>query len=250
MSIIDLSGKVALITGSGRGIGRAVAERLAEQGASIVINGRSDPAALQDVAATIAKCHNVKTLPLVADVAESGQVAAMMQNIFKTFGRLDILVNNAGVLRDGLIGMIRETDLQETIRTNLIGTLNCIQSGARLMGRTGGSIVNLTSIIGVRGNAGQLVYGASKGGVITATLSAAKELAAKGIRVNAVAPGYIDTDMIRSIAPEVHQQRLDSIALGRIGTPEDVADVVLFLASAQSRYVTGQTIGVDGGMLI
>jgi 3-oxoacyl-[acyl-carrier protein] reductase len=246
---IDLGGKVALVTGASRGIGRAIAERLASAGATIVVNGRSTEGAEQ-AAAEIGEKFDVKTLPVAADVADSAAVSAMMQAVFKGCGRLDILVNNAGVLRDGLIGMIRAADLDETIATNLKGTLNCIQAGARLIQRTGGSIVNISSIIGVRGNAGQLVYSASKGAVIAATLAAAKELAPKQIRVNAIAPGYIDTDMIRAIPPETHQQRLDSIAMGRIGTPEDVADVALFLASDLSRYVTGQVIGVDGGMLV
>ena len=246
---IDLSGKVALVTGASRGIGRAIAERLASAGATIVVNGRGAEGAEQ-AAAEIAEKFGVETLPVAADVADPAAVSAMMQAVFKGFGRLDVLVNNAGVLRDGLIGMIRTADLDETIGTNLKGTLNCIQAGARLIQRTGGSIVNIASIIGVRGNAGQLVYSASKGAVIAATLAAAKELAPKQIRVNAIAPGYIDTDMIRAIPPETHQQRLDSIAMGRIGTPEDVADVALFLASDLSRYVTGQVIGVDGGMLV
>ena len=246
---IDLSGKVALVTGASRGIGRAIAERLASAGATIVVNGRSGGNA-EAAAAEISERFGVRTVPIAADVADSAAVSAMMQAVFKGCGRLDVLVNNAGVLRDGLIGMIRSADVEETIGTNLKGTLNCIQAGARLIQRTGGTIVNIASIIGVRGNAGQLVYSASKGAVIAATLAAAKELAPKQIRVNAIAPGYIDTDMIRAIPPETHQQRLDSIAMGRIGTPEDVADVALFLASDLSRYVTGQVIGVDGGMLV
>lgn len=246
---IDLSGKVALVTGAGRGIGRAIADRLASAGATIVVNGRSAETAAR-AAAEIGARFGTPAVPIAADVADAAAVSAMMQAVFKECRRLDVLVNNAGVLRDGLIGMIRAADLEETIGTNLKGTLNCIQSGARLMQRTGGSIVNISSIIGVRGNAGQLVYSASKGAVIAATLAAAKELAAKQIRVNAIAPGYIDTDMIRAIPPETHQQRLDSIAMGRIGTPGDVAGVALFLASDLSRYVTGQVIGVDGGMLV
>jgi 3-oxoacyl-[acyl-carrier protein] reductase len=246
---IDLSGKVALVTGASRGIGRAIAERLASAGATIVVNGRSGESAEQ-AAAEIGEKFGIETLAVAADVADAAAVSAMMQAVFKGRGRLDVLVNNAGVLRDGLIGMIRSADLEETIGTNLKGTLNCIQAGARLIQRTGGSIVNISSIMGVRGNAGQLVYSASKGAVIAATLAAAKELAPKQIRVNAIAPGYIDTDMVRALPPETHRQRLDSIAMGRIGTPGDVADVALFLASDLSRYVTGQVIGVDGGMLV
>jgi len=250
MISIDLSGRVALVTGSSRGIGRAVAEILAQAGATIILNGRSDTDRLSAAATEIGSRYGVDTAAIAADVANADEVAAMVQTIFKSFGRLDVLVNNAGILKDGLIGMIRSDDLNSTIAINTIGTLNCIQSGARLMQRNGGSIINMSSIIGVRGNAGQLVYSASKGAVIAATLAAAKELAPRGIRVNAIAPGYIDTDMIRSIPPEIHQQRLDSIAAARIGTPQDVAETALFLASDLSRYVTGQVIGVDGGMLV
>lgn len=251
MSSLDLSSKVALITGSSRGIGLAIAKRFAEQGAAIVLNGRKETDDLNTLANELKRAHGVETLVAGADVGQAAEVNAMMSKVFKAFKRLDVLVNNAGVLRDGLIGMNREDDIAQTISTNTIGTINCIQGGARLMQRAGGgSIINMTSIIGVRGNSGQLVYGASKGAVVTATLSAAKELATKAIRVNAIAPGYIDTDMIRDIPPDVHQERLESIAMKRIGRPEDVADVALFLASDLSAYVTGQVIGVDGGMLI
>jgi len=251
MSQLDLSGKVALVTGSSRGIGLAVATVFAEHGASVIVNGRRLGENLETIAQRLAQKRGAKCSAIAADVAEGGQVSALMQAIFKTHGRLDILVNNAGILRDGLIGMIREIDIRETLGVNVAGTINCIQAGARLMQRSGGgSIVNLTSIIGVRGNKGQLVYGASKGAIITATLSAAKELAPKGIRVNAIAPGFVATDMIKSVPSETHARLLASIGMERIGTPEDIADVALFLASNLSRYVTGQVIGVDGGMLL
>jgi 3-oxoacyl-[acyl-carrier protein] reductase len=251
MTPIDLSNKVALVTGSSRGIGRAIAEEMARAGAAIVVNGRSESADLTALAERLGRAHGVKAKALACNVADGKQVSAMMSAVFKEFGRLDVLVNNAGILRDGLIGMIREQDIAETIGINTVGVINCIQAGARLIQRAGGgSIINVTSIIGVRGNKGQLVYGASKGAVITATLSAAKELAAKNIRVNAIAPGYIDTDMIRAIPPAQHEERLASIAMGRIGRAEDIAGAALFLASDLSTYVTGQVIGVDGGMLI
>ncbi len=251
VSTLDLSGKVALVTGSSRGIGKAIATRLAEHGAAVVVNGRADSAELRALADELAEKHKVRCEVVPADVGDAAQVSAMMQTVFKAFGRLDVLVNNAGILRDGLIGMIRETDIRETLGVNVAGTIHCMQAGTRLLQRAGGgSIVNLTSIIGVRGNRGQLVYGASKGAVITATLSAAKELAPKGIRVNAIAPGFIDTDMIRSVPPETHARLLSGIGMGRIGTPEEVADVALFLAGDLSRYVTGQVIGVDGGMIV
>lgn len=248
---VNLTGRVALVTGAGRGIGRAIAERLAAAGADVVVNGSRSSEHLDAVAHHLRNAHGVRSLALPADVASASAVAAMMQATFKEFGRLDILVNNAGVMKDGLIGMIREADLNETIGTNTIGTLNCIQSGARLMQRGGGgSIINVSSIMGMRGNAGQLVYSASKGAVITATYSAAKELATKGIRVNAIAPGFIDTDLTKNLAPSVRDERVANIAMRRVGTPENVADAALFLASDLSSYVTGQVIGVDGGMLV
>jgi 3-oxoacyl-[acyl-carrier protein] reductase len=251
VSALNLSGKVALVTGSSRGIGKAIATRLAEHGAAVVLNGRSVSEALQSLEQTLQTQHGAKCQAVAADIAESAQVSAMFQTVFKSFGRLDVLVNNAGILQDGLIGMIRDEQIRQTFAINVSGTLACIQMGARLLQRSGGgSIINMTSIIGLRGNRGQLVYGASKGAVITATLSAAKELAPRGIRVNAIAPGYIDTDMIRSVPAERHQALLADIGMGRIGTPDDIADVALFLASPLSRYVTGQIIGVDGGLVV
>jgi len=175
----------------------------------------------------------------------------LVRSAYSEFRRLDIMVNNAGVLRDSLIGMIGSDDIDETLRINLRSVITGTQAASRLMLRNkSGSIVNIASIIGRFGNKGQLVYGASKAGVIGATYSAAKELAPSGIRVNAIAPGFIDTDMVRSINEDVFAERIRSIAMGRIGSPEDIADAALFFASDLSRYVTGQVLGVDGGMLI
>jgi 3-oxoacyl-[acyl-carrier protein] reductase len=250
MQVIDLRGKVALVTGSSRGIGLAIAQALAGAGADVIVNGRQETDALRASSTGLAQRYGVRSTAMAANVADSAEVGKLMQQVFKEHGRLDVLVNNAGILRDGLIGMIRASDMEETLNINLLGTLNCMQSGARLMARTGGSMINITSIIGVRGNSGQLAYSASKGGVIAATYSAAKELAVKGVRVNAIAPGYIDTDMIKAIPPAVHAERLQSIAMRRIGTAQDIAGCALFLASDLATYVTGQVIGVDGGMLI
>lgn len=250
-AMIDLTGQVALVTGSSRGIGRAVAEALAAAGSDVVLNGQKRLEELRDLAATLAHAHGVRCEAIAADVSASEEVGAMFQQVFKTFRRLDTLVNNAGIMRDALIGMIRQEDLAATLGVNTIGTLNCIQAGARLLQRSGGgSIINISSIIGVRGNAGELVYAASKGAVLAATLAAAKELASKGIRVNAITPGYIDTDMTRSIPQEIQRLRLSGIAMGRAGAPADVAGAALFLASPLSSYVTGAVIAVDGGMTI
>jgi 3-oxoacyl-[acyl-carrier protein] reductase len=206
---------------------------------------------LRELATAIAQTHGVRCEAIAADISDIEQVNALFQQTFKVFRRLNTLVNNAGVFRQGLIGMIPQEDVTATIGVNTIGTLNCIQVGARLLQRSGGgSIINVASIIGVRGNTGQLVYGASKGAIVAATLAAGKELASKQIRVNAIAPGYIDTEMMRSMPEKIHRETLSSIAMGRIGTPADVAGVALFLASPLSRYVTGAVIGVDGGMLI
>ncbi len=249
--IIDLSGQVALVTGSSRGIGLSIAEKFAGAGADVVINSRHASDKLEKLALDIAKRHKVRCIAIAADVGNAQEVNALFQDIFKHFKKLDVLVNNAGVLKDSLIGMIRQEDISQTFSVNVTGTLNAIQTGTRLLQRSkNGCIINIASIIGTRGNSGQLVYGASKGAIISATLSAAKELAAKQIRVNAIAPGYIETDMIKHIPLETHKERLASIGMGRIGTPEDIANVALFLASPLASYVTGTVIGVDGGMLI
>ena len=251
MSGLDLSDRVAIVTGSSRGIGWAIARRLAENGASVILNGVRDEAGLKARAEELADTCKVGVKPVLADVAQDAGAAALVKAAHSGFRRLDIMVNNAGVLRDGLIGMIHGDDIDATLRINLRGVIAGIQAAARLMVRgKSGSIINISSIIGRFGNKGQLVYGASKAGVIGATRSAAKELAPSGIRVNAIAPGYIDTDMIRSIPADIHQERMDSIAMNRIGAPGDIADAALFLASDLSSYVTGQVLGVDGGMLI
>ncbi len=250
MDPLDLTGKVALVTGASRGIGRAVALALARQGADLLLNSRYGGAALDEVAET-ARALGRRCVTQAGDVADATTVASAAQLAFREFGRLDVLVNNAGVLKDALIGMIQVHDARAMLETNVLGPILMTQAVARLMQRSGGgSIINLASIIGTHGNKGQLAYGASKGAVVAATLSAAKELAVHQIRVNAIAPGFIDTDMTRSLPAAVQQERLQSIGMGRVGSADEVADVALFLASDLSRYVTGQVIGVDGGMLI
>jgi 3-oxoacyl-[acyl-carrier protein] reductase len=248
---IDLAGRVALVTGSTRGIGRVTAELFLDAGSTVVFHGR---AATDETAALIAHLnarHPGRVSACYGDVGARATVEAVGAHIRGIGGRLDILVNNAGILRDALVGMIPGRDVDDVIDTNVIGVLRMTQLAARFMTRQKrGSIINLSSIIGRFGNPGQLVYGASKAAVIGATTSAAKELAPKGVRVNAVAPGLIDTDMISAIPPTGRQRLEGAIGMARIGTADDVAKVILFLASDLSAYVTGQVIGVDGGLIL
>lgn len=252
MSIpISLEGKVAVVTGASRGIGLACVHRLAAAGATVVMLGR-DEASLQAAADEVRiTLPNAQLQPLVCDVADPASVRDAFQAIFKANKKLHVLVANAGVLDDALIGMVTPAQIERTFGVNTSGVLFCAQYASRLMARSGGgSIINMTSIMGLRGNVGQAVYAGSKAAVVGITLSLAKELAPQKIRVNAVAPGFIDTDMARSISDEKRAERVGAIAMGRAGSAEEVADVVLFLASDLAGYVTGQVIGVDGGMAI
>lgn len=245
-----LSGKKVLITGAGRGIGKAIAHLFAEHGAEIFLNGRDETAIAQLRDELVATYSAIVHLA-VFDVADAESVKQGFRTLFAQTKSLDVLVNNAGILDDALIGMVSQAQIQQTFSANTFSVLYCSQYAARMMQRNKqGSIINMASIIGRVGNAGQAVYGGSKAAVIGITQSLAKELATQNIRVNAIAPGFIDTDMARSLPDDKFQQRLDSIAMGRIGSPEEVAKVALFLASDLSSYVTGQVIGVDGGMLI
>jgi 3-oxoacyl-[acyl-carrier protein] reductase len=247
-----LEGKVAFVTGSTRGMGWATARLFARHGAKVVLNGHRDRALLDARVAELNAAHGDGTASgCFFDVADAKAVAEGYQAIFRRHGRLDVLVNNAGMLDDALIGMIREPSIERTFAVNTWGVLHNLQAAARLMQRGGGgSIVNVASIMGQRGCEGQAVYAASKAALLGMTLSAAKELAPKGVRVNAVAPGYIQTDFIKDVPPAIHAERVASLKMGRVGAPEDVAKVHLFLASDLAGYVTGQVIGVDGGMVI
>jgi len=249
MTAIDLSGRVAIVTGASRGIGRAAAESLLKAGCTLVLNARASNEASASFA-ELDEAHPGRVAAVYGSVADSATASALVQAAMK-HKRLDILVNNAGILRDRLIGMISDAEIEELFDVNVIGLIKITQLAARLMmRRKSGSIVNVSSIVGRRGNSGQTVYSATKSAVIGATFSAAKELAPLNIRVNAVAPGLIQTSMIESI-PEDKRKSLEShIAMGRVGSPQDVANTILFLASDLSTYVTGQVIGVDGGLIV
>lgn len=248
---LSLAGRVAVVTGASRGIGAAIAYAFAAHGANLILSGLSNRAALDGLRGELVQRHGVEVDLVIGDAADPATSTAMSKLAFSKYRQLDVWVNNAGVLIDGLIGMVPDNDIQATLGTNLAGVLHGTQAAARLMQRAkSGSIINISSIIGRFGNTGQLVYGASKAGVIGATMSAAKELAPSNIRVNAIAPGFIDTDMVRQLPETKFQERLQSVRMGRIGTPQDIAKTALFLASDLSAYVTGQTIGVDGGMII
>lgn len=247
----ELDTRVALVTGSTRGIGWAIARELAAQGATVVLHGRQDLGAVEVRAKELADEFGVEALPLAFDVADAAAVRAGARAVFDRFKRLDVLVANAGILGDALVGMISDEVIDRTIAVNLTGTLHLVQAAAKLMGRRrSGSIVLVSSIVGRVGNVGQLVYAASKAGVIGAGLAAAKELGPQGIRVNVIAPGVIDTDMIRHLPDDVLRDRLGGVALGRLGRAEEVASVVGFLASDRSSYVNGQVLGVDGAMVL
>lgn len=246
-----LKNKVALITGAARGIGLATARAFAEQGAHVFMTGRSLGTLNDARAQLIAAVPGAQVSALALDVTNPDSVRDAFQVLFKLTKKLDILVANAGVLDDALIGMVTTPQIEHTFSTNTFGVLYCAQYASRLMGRNKcGSIINMTSIMGTNGNIGQAVYAGSKAAVIGITKSLSKELAPLNIRVNAIAPGVIDTDMVADLAPEKYAERIASIKMGRSGRPEEVADVALFLASDLSTYVTGQVIGVDGGMLV
>lgn len=245
-----LSGKTVLVTGAGRGIGRAIAERFAAEGATLFLAVRHLEQG-QALAAELQATHQITCHAFYCDVADAGAVKTLFRELFSHSKTLDVLVNNAGVLEEGLLGMVTQAQLERTFAANSHSVLYCSQYAARMMQRAGGgSIINLTSLMGCVGAAGLSVYAGSKAAVIGITQSLAKELAAQQIRVNAIAPGFIDTDMTRTLPDDKYQQRLASIAMGRSGAADEVANVALFLASGLSSYVTGQVIGVDGGMLI
>lgn len=245
-----LDGKVALVTGASRGIGRAVALELAQQGAKIVINYAGNAAAAQEVKALVEKAGS-QALVVQADVADAAAVDGMIAQAMEAFGRIDILVNNAGITRDGLLMRMKETDWDAVMNTNLKGVFLCTKAASRIMMKQKhGKIINMTSVVGVMGNAGQANYAAAKAGVIGFTKSMARELASRSITVNAVAPGFITTDMTAVLSDQMKDELTGQIPLNRLGMPEEVAKAVSFLASSAADYITGQTLHVDGGMVM
>lgn len=243
-----LKGKIALVTGASRGIGKEIARTLAAAGADVVVNYAGNEAKAEEVVASI-QSQGRRSFAVQADVSVFEEVQAMVRRVVKEFGRLDILVNNAGIARDNLLMRMKEDEWDAVVNTNLKGSFNGIKAASRpMMKQRSGRIINLSSVVGVLGNAGQANYVAAKAGVIGLTKTAARELASRGITVNAVAPGFIDTDMTAQLGDEIQQQLLGQIPLGRLGQPEDVARVVRFLASDDAAYMTGQTLHVDGGM--
>ena len=245
-----LDGKCALVTGASRGIGRAVALKLAEEGAKVALNFAGNEAAANEVRQEI-EAAGGQAILVKADVANEAAVQEMVQKTADAFGRIDILVNNAGITRDGLLARMKEEDWDAVLSTNLKGVFLTTKAVAKLMMKQrAGRIVNMASVVGVTGNAGQANYSAAKAGVIGFTKTIAKELASRGVTANAVAPGFIDTDMTSVLSDKAKEAALTGIPLGRMGTPEDVAAAVLFLASDQASYVTGQVLHVDGGMVM
>ncbi|MCL4516977.1 MAG: 3-oxoacyl-[acyl-carrier-protein] reductase [Firmicutes bacterium] len=247
---MDLRGQVALVTGASRGLGRAIALALARAGADVAVNYARSATLAQEVAGGIAGLGR-KAVPIGADVADFAQVEKMCDQVIKEFGKIDILVNNAGITRDTLLLRMKEEDWDAVIDTNLKSIYNCTKAVARpMLKQRSGRIVNITSVVGIMGNAGQANYAAAKAGIIGFTRSVARELGSRGITVNAIAPGFITSEMTEGLAEEVKRSYLAQIPLERFGSPEDVAGAVLFLVSPEASYITGQTIHVDGGLLM
>ncbi|MGE7823028.1 3-oxoacyl-[acyl-carrier-protein] reductase [Paenibacillus sp. NPDC093718] len=243
-----LKGQTALVTGASRGIGRSIALGLADLGANVAVNYAGSEAAAAEVVEAI-RAKGVSAIAVKSNVGRTEEADAMVKQVLGTFGRIDILVNNAGITRDNLIMRMKEEEFDQVIETNLKGVFNCLKAVTRpMMKQRYGRIINISSVVGALGNPGQANYVAAKAGVIGLTKSAARELASRGITVNAVAPGFIDTDMTRELPEDMREGLLGGIPLARLGQPEEIAGVVAFLASSSASYMTGQVLHVDGGM--
>ena len=244
---MELKGKVALVTGGSRGIGQAIAQSLAEGGAHVAVAARNEARAQETAAALPGEGHR----GYAVDVADSNSVDRVVKAIETEMGSLDILVNNAGVTRDNILLRLKDEDWDAVLDTNLRGAFNTVRAATRgMMKRRDGRIINITSVVGITGNKGQANYAASKAGLVGLTKSAARELASRGILVNALAPGYVETDMTAELPEAAREGLLEQIALGRLGQPGDIAGVVRFLAGPAAGYITGQVLVVDGGMVI
>ena len=245
-----LKGKIAVVTGASRGIGRAVALKLASEGAKVIINYNGSEAMALEVKETIEK-NGGNADVVQCDVSDYKACEAFLTEVIKENGRIDILVNNAGITRDGLLMKMSEEDFDKVLSTNLKGAFNTIRFASRqMLKQRSGRIINMASVVGVTGNAGQANYAASKAGIIGLTKATARELASRGITVNAIAPGFIETGMTKDLPEKVKEASVSQIPLGKFGQPEDVAAAAAFLASEEARYITGQVLGVDGGMVM
>lgn len=247
---IRLEERVALVTGGSRGIGRAIAQSLASTGATVVVNYRGNQVAADETVASI-EAAGGKAVAIQADVANAEDVDRLFKDVLERFGRIDILVNNAGITRDTLMLRMKDEDWDAVMDTNLRGLFLCTRAALRPMTRARwGRIINITSVVGLMGNAGQANYAAAKAGIIGFSKSVAREIGSRSITVNAVAPGFIDTELTAVLSADMREALVKQIPLGRLGTPEDVAGVVTFLASEYAAYITGQTFNSDGGMVM
>ena len=245
-----LNGKIAVVTGASRGIGKAIAMKFAQLGATVVINYNGSAQKAEEVKQSIT-ADGGRAVIKQCNVADYDACEAFIKEVIDQFGRIDILVNNAGITKDGLIMRMSEEDFTNVVDVNLKGTFHCIRFASRqMMKQRSGRIINMSSVVGISGNAGQINYAASKAGVIGMTKSAAKELASRGITVNAIAPGYIETDMTNVLSDKVKEETMKQIPLGRLGQTGDIAAAAAFLASDEAGYITGQVLAVDGGMAI